>query len=455
MNGEISPEERRALRREVLRQSWPLVLQNLARTFMFFVDTLMIGRVGRDAMAAMGVVGPVSHTLLSVLTALSVGAIATVARAWGERDRSRQEEAAATAAALAILAGLPLAARGVLLLPEAARLLPVEGSPGVGPMAAAFLRFEGASLLFLCLDLAASGILRGAGATRVTMAAGIAANLLNVLLNWVFIYGNWGAPRMGVAGAGLATAASMSFQGLVTFGFLWTRASPIRLRVSTIRAVTGASLGRLLRITVPAAVEPLLLQAGFLVYTRVITALGAPAVAAHRVALAVESLTFMGGYGFVMAGSALVGQGLGEGRPDKAEAALRTCARLSTYTMSAAGVAFLLFAPAMVSIFVPEPERDVAALAAACLAIAGIEQPFMALAMTLAGGLRGAGDTRSPVAVGVVGVWLVRVPVAWALAFPLGLGLYGIWITMIVDWSVRAAVFSAIVRRARWKTVRV
>jgi putative MATE family efflux protein len=451
----ISPEERAALRREVLRQSWPLVLQNLARTFMFTVDTFMIGRVGRDAMAAMGVVGPISHTLVSVLTALSVGAIATVARAWGERDRAKQEAEAATAAALAILAGVPLALLGVLLLPEAARLLPVEGSPAVLPMAAGFLRFEGAALLFVCLDLAASGILRGAGATRVTMAAGILANLLNVALNWILIYGNLGAPAMGVAGAGLATAASMSFQGLVTFGYLWTPASPVRLRPATLRGVTRGSLARLLRITVPAAVEPLLLQAGFLVYTRVITALGSTALAAHRVALAVESLTFMGAYGFVMAGSALVGQGLGEGRPDKAEAALRACTRLSTYAMSAAGVAFLLAGSAMVSIFVPAPEREVAALAAACLAIAGIEQPFMGLAMALAGGLRGAGDTRSPVAVGVLGVWLVRVPVAWTLAFPLGLGLHGIWITMIVDWATRSLVFMTIVRRARWKTLRL
>jgi putative MATE family efflux protein len=451
----ITAAERSELRREVLRQSWPLVLQNLSRTFMFFVDTLMIGRVGRDAMAAMGVVGPVSHTLVSVLTALSVGAIATVARAWGERDRARQESEAATAAVLALLAGVPLSLLGVLLLPEAARLLPVDGAPAVGPMAGAFLRFEGAALLFVCLDLAASGILRGAGATRVTMAAGLLANALNVLLNWVFIYGNLGAPAMGVAGAGLATAVSMSFQGLLLFGFLWTPLAPIRLRLSTLRAVGAPALARLARITVPAALEPLLLQAGFLLYTRVITALGAPSMAAHRVALAVESLTFMGGYGFVMAGSALVGQSLGEGRPDKAEAALRACARLATYSMSAAGVAFLLFSPAMVALFVPGPEREVAALAAACMAIAGIEQPFMALAMSLAGGLRGAGDTRSPVAVGAIGVWLVRVPAAWALAFPMGLGLHGIWMTMILDWAVRAAVFSVIVRRAGWKTLRL
>jgi len=455
-DGRPTAAERAALRREVLRQAWPLVLQNLARTFMFFVDTLMIGRVGRDAMAAMGVVGPISHTLVSILTALSVGTIATVARAWGERDRARQEAEAAAGATLALLAGIPLTLLGVLVLPELARLFPVEGVPEVTGMAKDFLRFEGAALLFVCLDLAGSGILRGAGATRVTMTAGILANALNVLLNWIFIYGNLGAPRMGVAGAGLATAASMAFQGAVTFGYLWTPASPIRLRAASFRAVGRPALARLLRVTLPAALEPLVLQAGFLVYARVITLLGAAAVAAHRVALAVESLTFMGGYGFVMAGSAIVGQCLGEGRPDKAEAALGTCARLATYTMSAAGLGFLFFAPALVSIFIPPGrEAEVAALAAACLAIAGLEQPFMALAMSLAGGLRGAGDTRSPVAVGVVGVWLVRVPVAWALALPLGLGLHGIWITMIVDWAVRALVFRRIVGRARWKAIKL
>ena len=177
-------------------------------------------------------------------------------------------------------------------------------------------------------------------------------------------------------------------------------------------------------------------------------------MAAHRVALAVESLTFMGGYGFVMAASGLVGQALGEGRPDKADAALRECGRLALAVMVPMGLLFLAFPGVFTRVFAPGLPA-VAGLAAACVRIAGVNQPFMALAMTLAGGLRGAGDTRSPVATAVVGVWLVRVPLAWALAYPAGLGLRGIWITMIVDWAARTAVLGAVYLRGRWKAIKL
>src|SRR6185436_16989836 len=115
-----APDERSAIRREVTRQAWPVVLQMLLKTLMFYVDTYMISGVGAAAMAAMGVVGPISHTLVAILSALSVGTIATVARAWGEGDRVRQQREASAAVALAFAAGIPLTVLGLFLLPAMA-----------------------------------------------------------------------------------------------------------------------------------------------------------------------------------------------------------------------------------------------------------------------------------------------------------------------------------------------
>ena len=448
--------ERAGLRRELFRQAWPLVLLNLSRTFMFFVDTALVGRLDEASLASMGIIGPISYTLLSVLTALSTGTLATVARAFGEKDPAKQRRSAAAGLVLAALAGLPLTLGGILLLPEMARLFPIEGAPEATGMARAYLRIEGAALFFICLDLAASGILRGVGETRVIMAASIGANVVNAALDAVLIFGLLGAPRMGVVGAGLGTAIAQTLQAVVLVGVLWTRFSPLRLDLRALRAVDRPALARLLRVTGPAVVEPMVLQSGFLAYTKIVTLLGATSLAAHRAALAVESLTFMGAYGFVMAGSALVGQTLGQGRPDRAAAALTICARLTAGVMSSVGLFFLAVPYVFVGIFVEGPElAGAAGLAADCLRIAAVEQPFMGLAMALAAGLRGAGDTRSPVAVAVLGVWMVRVPLAWALAFPAGLGLHGIWITMIVDWAVRTLILAFLVKRGRWKDIRL
>jgi putative MATE family efflux protein len=447
----MTPLERRDLRREVRRQAWPLVLQNLSRMVMFWVDTAFAGRLDENAQAAMGVAGPLSYTVVSVLSALSVGTIATVSRAWGERDPLRRRREAGVSAAFALAAGLPLAVAAFWALPALAGLFPMSDAPRATELARAFLRWEAVAFPFLCLDLSASGILRGAGRTRAPMVASLIANALNVPLAWIFMFGKLGAPKMGLEGAGLATAIAMAAQGLITFGWLWTRGSPIRPALS---GLGRADFARLARVAIPAAVEPLVLHAGFLAYTKIVTSLGVLAVAAHRTALAVESLTFMGGYGFVMAASGLVGQALGEGRPDKAEAAVRECGKLALGVMASVGVVFLLAPEPLARVFAPGLPA-VAGLAAACLRIAAVEQPFMALAMTLAGGLRGAGDTRAPVTTALVGVWLIRVPLAWALAVPAGLGLMGIWLTMIVDWAARAAVLGIVYRRGRWKALQL
>jgi|SRR5579859_885281 len=456
MQPPLSPEERSGLRREVARQAWPVVLQMLLKTMMFYVDTSMISSLGQEAMAAMGVVGPISYTLVAVLSALSVGTVATVARAWGEGDRPKQARDASASVVLALALGLPLTLAGIYLLPELAELFRVPGSASVTLMARQFLRIEASIFIFFCLDATASGILRAAGKTVFPMVATLAANVLNIFLNWVFIFGNLGAPRMGLAGAALATSISFALQGAATFAYLWMPLSPIRLSLSALRGVTRESVRRLVGVSIPAAIEPLLLQSGFLIYNKAITLLGTVPMAAHRAAITVESMSFMPAYGFAVAGSAVVGQYLGAGRPDRADAGFRECARLSTALMSAVGVVFFFLATPLVRIFLRSPgEEPTVSAAAMCLVISAFEQPFMALAMALGGGLRGAGDTRSPMLVGLLGVWGIRVPLAWALAFPMGLGLYGIWITMIADWAVRTAVFSMIYRRGAWKTIKL
>jgi len=451
-----SSEERAGLRREVARQAWPVVLQMLLKTMMFYVDSAMISSLGQEAMAAMVVVGPISHTLVAALSAISVGTVATVSRAWGEGDRAKQTREASASVALAAALGVPLTLAGVLLLPEMAELFRVPDSPAVTGMARQFLRIEASVFLFFCLDAAATGILRAAGRTLVPMLATLGANALNIALNWVFIFGNLGAPRMGVAGAALSTSVSFALQASVVFGYLWTPWSPVRLSAAALRGVTRESLARLVRVSIPAAAEPLLLQSGFLIYNKAITLLGTMPMAAHRAAITVESMTFMPAYGFAVAGSAVVGQNLGAGRPDRADAGLRECARLSTWMMSAVGASFFFLAAPLVRVFLRDPGAEgTVAVAAMCLAISAFEQPFMALAMALGGGLRGAGDTKSPVIVGIIGVWGVRIPLAWTLAFPAGPGLNGIWITMIADWAVRTAIFSVLYRRGSWKAIKL
>jgi putative MATE family efflux protein len=449
----LTGDDRRLIRREVILLAWPVVLQSLLRTLMFLVDTAMLGNYGTRekaelATAAMAVIGPIGHTMAMVLGALGAGALATVARATGAGDRARQEGEVATAFAMGLIVSAALVAPAMFLIPQAVGLFRLDAAAR-GP-AMSYLFFIGAAVPFMILESIGSSALRGAGDTRMPMIFGIAANLLNVVGNYVLIFGTFGAPEMGVAGAGLSTAASLAVQALLTVAWMRAPGAAARLPFAWWRGVTRESTARLLRVTAPATVEPLLLQSGFLLFIGMMATLGAGALAAHRTAVAIESIAFMPGFGFSIACGAIVGQCLGARRPERAEEGFRVSARLAFGVMATTGVVFLAGADLLVRALVtlpPEAERA----AATCLRVSALELPFLALAMVLGGALRGAGDTKTPMIVAAVGVWLIRIPLSYVLAIPLGLGIVGAWITMVVDWGARTALFWTLWKRGHWR----
>jgi putative MATE family efflux protein len=442
---------RTALRLEILRLAWPVVLQNLFRTFMIIVDTAMVGRLGTAALASMSVIGPIGYSMIAVVMALGVGTIATVARAFGEGDAVKREREAATSILVAVVAGLVLVVPAAIFLPQLASLFEVPGDPAIGRHARQYLLFFALAIPGLLLENAASAILRGSGDTRTPMLFAIGANLLNVVGNYAFIFGNLGAPRWEVAGSGFSTMICYSLQGVLITAVLFLPGRRQRLSFDSLKKVTRASVARLGRVTGPAIVEPLLLQTGFLIFSKAVTLLGSAPAAAHRAAVTVESLSYMPGYGFAVACSALVGQYLGARRPDRAAVAARESVFLSAVLMSFIGLLFVLIPGTLLGLFIPYDPETVQ-LGVMCLLIAAFEQPLMGTAMVYAGALRGAGDTRSPLVIGALAIWLVRVPLGWFLAFRLKLGLNGLWLTMIADWGVRSVAFAYIFRRGRWKT---
>jgi putative MATE family efflux protein len=455
-------ETRRAVRARVLGVAVPYVIESLFDTLMFYADMIMLGQYSNVAMASLGVAGPITYTLALVFGALRVGIIATVSRDVGEGNAEKQRRSAAAGLVLAVRVGVIGSILGLTLIPQLTQLFPVRDRPELGGLAFLYIQVTATALVFSLVQISAAAVLRAAGQTRLPMAVGIVANLINVGGNYVLIFGKFGFPEMGVLGAALATAASQAFYAAACVVFLFTRRSPIRLGWADFRRATGADQKRILRVALPAAIEPVILQTGFLVFIKIVTALGFVALAAHRAAIALEALTFMPGNAMALACSALVGQALGARRPREAELAFHESARLAMYFMSAIGVAFVFAGADLMSIFLsmknPAERLDNEVIqwtGALVLAIVSLSEPFFSNAMVLAGALRGAGDTKSPVLVAVVGVWLVRIPCAYVLAIPLGLGLAGIWTTMVIDWFVRMGVLWYIFKRGRWKEIKV
>jgi putative MATE family efflux protein len=202
----------------------------------------------------------------------------------------------------------------------------------------------------------------------------------------------------------------------------------------------------------PSGGEQLVFQGALLIFTRFVNELGTASYAAHNVVITIESLSFLPGLGYAAATSALVGQGLGAKRPDESQASAYEALRQGAIMMCALGVIMVLFPRQLLSLFVSDPA--VIDAGANAMLIAGLLQPLLAVNFILSGALRGAGDTRWPLYTKLISTWGVRLPLA-LLLLPTGIGLIGIWIAMLADFTVQAFLAFWRFRGGKWKTMRV
>jgi putative MATE family efflux protein len=213
-----------------------------------------------------------------------------------------------------------------------------------------------------------------------------------------------------------------------------------------------AILKRILNVGIPAGMEQGVMRVGQLAFTMILSSLGTVAYAAHRIAMQAESLSFMPGFGFALAATSLVGQALGAGDPQEAEHVGLEAARIAACGMGLMGLLFLVFPRALVSVFTSD--EAVIAHSAVVIRIVAVSQPFMATHMVLAGGLRGAGDTRTVMLVSLVGICGVRLALASLLVY-LGYGLVGAWIAMSIDLIIRGSLLYWRFRHGGWKEAKV
>jgi putative MATE family efflux protein len=326
-------------------------------------------------------------------------------------------------------------------------------SAGVVAAGTMYLRLVLSTSLLSFPLMVANGIMRGAGDTRTPMWLTLVMNVWNVAAALVLVFG-WGpVPAMGLAGAGLATASARALGGVLALVVLFSGKTVLRVRPAALFRWDGALLGRLVRVALPNLGETAVSRLGYTLFMSMVTGLGTATLAAHQIALRVESLSFMPGWGLSVAAATLAGQALGARDPDLAESAIRRTLLLALGLAGTIGVFFALFGRPLVTIFGSTPEvLDPAGIA---VRISAAELPFLSAEMVLAGALRGAGDTRTPLYVTIIGTVFLRLAVVYLFVVVLGWGLAGVWWGTALDWAGRTALIWVLFRRGGWKKVRV
>lgn len=431
--------------RTVFKLAWPAVIEQVLFAGVELTDLYIVGHLGAAALSAVGLTGQVVMLALAFFGAIGVGCMALVARHIGANERAEAGRIMQQSLLVSAALGGVVGAVAWLFAPDMLRGLGAE--PDVVELGASFMRIIAASLPLTAIALAGNAAMRAAGDTRTPMQLTGLQLVLNAILGLLLVYG---PPQLGVDGSAIATMLARSAVGLLVLWLLWRGRHGIRLRQGGWKPDPGR-LKRILNIGLPAGAEQVLLQFALINLTTVIASLGTVSYAAHIVSLRIMSLSFLPGWGFAVAATALVGQGLGANDPRRAQESADASFRLALGVMLVMGAALYFLAEPLLRIFTSDPGVIAASISA--IHIAAFAQPAMAASFVFSGALRGAGDTRATLIVTAASIWTVRLGVAYLGARVLGWGLAGAWLGILADFSVRATFFWLRFRSGKWQKI--
>lgn len=423
----------RPLRRRVMGLALPAIGENLLQTALGIADTILVAGIGIVALAGVGAALNVLFLIMAALSALSVGASVLVAQAIGARDQRRAGHIAGQSLIWSVGLSLPIMIAGAWLAGPLVALYGMDAETTA--VAVEYLAISAAGVPLLAVMLIGGGVLRGAGDSRTPMLVTALANILNLALSWALIYGELGLPALGVAGSAWGTVAARVFGALLLLLVLVRGTSELRVRGPGVWRPRWRTAREVIWLGLPAALEEVIIIASFAALTPIVAGLGTVALAAHRVALNVLSLSFMPGIGFSLATTAIVGQSIGAGRMDEARAATNVALRWAVAWMSALAVLFMLFAPQLVGIFSSDPE--LIAIGATAVQVVALTQPLWAGTFVVGGALRGVGDTRTPMIISGILGW-VAVGIALALVVPWP-ALWAVWLAYLLTGPIEIA----------------
>jgi multidrug resistance protein, MATE family len=427
--------------RATLRLAGPIVLVQVGLQAMGVVDTIMVGHLSPAALAAvaLGNVYFTGPTMFGQGVLMALDPI--VSQAAGARDH----EAIARALQRGVLAALLLTlATAATFLPAAPVLAALRQPRDVVPTSAAYVLVCIPGVLPFFGFVVLRQTLQAMRRTAAIVVAIVAANLVNAGLNWLLIFGNLGAPRLGPVGSAWASTSARWLMFLILLALGWRELRPHLLPIR--RGVHWlAGLWRLLRIGLPIGTTMLLEYGAFAAVALLMGLLGTVPMAGHQIALNLASLTFMVPLGVAGAGAVLVGHGIGRGDSMAARRAAGAALACGAAFMSLSAILFLAAPGFLASLYTDQPA--VLALATSLIPIAGVFQVFDGLQVVGAGVLRGVGDTRAPLVVNILGFWMLGLPVSIGLGFGTSAGPIGLWWGLVVGLAAVAFFLLLRIRR--------
>jgi putative MATE family efflux protein len=432
--------------RAVMLLSVPMVLEMSMQSLFAVVDVFFVARLGPEAVAILGLSDSLLALVFSVAIGLCMGTTAMVSRRIGEGSPDQAALTAVQAIATGVAVSIILGTIGVVWAPDLLQML--GATPELAAEGRSFTSIMlGGSITVMLLFLI-NAIFRGAGDAALAMRSLWLANVINMVLDPVLIFGLGPIPAMGLEGAAIATTFGRSMGVLYQLRHLTNGRGVIRIDWRRVTISVGI-MARLLRVSGIGVVQYLISTASFLGLIRVLAPFGETALAGYTIAIRIIIFILLPAWGLGNAATTLVGQNLGAGNPERAERSVWFTARCSSAFLGSVGLLLFLFATPIVALFTTEP--DAAGTAIACLRTISFSYVFWGFGLVTVQAFNGSGDTTTPTWINFFVFWVVQLPLAWTLSGPAGFGPRGLFAAIAFCQSLLAVVGVMMFRRGTWK----
>ena len=440
-----------SINRAIFLLSIPMILEMGMESLLAVVDIFFVSRLkNNDAITAVGLTESVMALVYSIAMGFGMAATAMVARRVGEKN----EEGAAIAAVNVIYIGLIISVIITLIgIFFAGDILALMGaSEEIIRVGIGYTRWLLIGNLTIILLFLVNAIFRGAGNAAIAMHSLWIANILNMILDPILIFG-WGpVPAFGVEGAGIATTIGRGCGVLYQLYFLAGAGGVIKIKSQNIK-VDWAVVKSLLAVAAGSIGQFLISTISWLFLARIIIYSGSAAFAGYQIAIRVIIFTILPSWGMANAAATLVGQNLGAQKPDRAEKSVWMAGKLNMVFLGTISLAFFLVSVPIMKIFSQDPE--VIKYGARCLQIVAFGYLFYGYGMVIIQSFNGAGDTRTPTILNLFTYWFFQIPLAYLMAMPLDFGASGVFWAIAIAESALAVVSYYIFKQGKWKLVKI
>lgn len=430
--------------------SIPMILEMVMESLFSVVDVFFVGRLGIDAVATVGLTESLMSIVYSIAIGIGMGGTAIIARRIGEKKNRKAADAVVQIIIVAILLSAVIGAVGYWFSPQLLSML--GASPNLISVGSEYTKIIFAGNIAVTLLFVINGIFRGAGNAATAMKVLWIANIINIILNPLLIFGVGFFPELGLKGSAIATVIGRSMGVLLQVYILLFKNSTLRIskrnlviKYKTIKKIVSLSFGGMSQFLIEAV--------SWIFLIRIVAEFGSSVVAGYTIAYRILIFTILPGWGLANAAATLVGQNLGSGNPIRAEAFVWKSIKYNVIFLGIVTLLFLFAGKMVVSLFANE--GDVLFHGTVALKLFSIGFVFFACGMVVSQSLNGAGDTRTPTYINVLVFLLIQIPLAWFLADVLQLKANGVYISIAISYALHALLNVLAFRSGKWKLVKV